>query len=124
MQPERLIDRGRLAHDIDRPVDGFLGHLQREGWFCGDLLRQRDHEGGKLGSRHDMIDHAEPMCLLGAPDIGGEQEFLGLARAKLPGMNEPFDAADAMATTESQNSASLLATIKSQAQASINPPAM
>src|SRR3984957_2245900 len=58
MQPERLIDRGRLAHHIDRPVDGFLGHLQRERGFCGDLLRQRDHEGRELGSRADKNYHA------------------------------------------------------------------
>src|SRR3954447_3753365 len=35
------------------------------------------------------------MRLLRAPAIGGEQKFLGLARAELPGMHEPFDAAHA-----------------------------
>src|SRR5579872_58667 len=40
MQRERLLDRGRLTHDVDRPVDRFLGQLQREGGFGGDPLRQ------------------------------------------------------------------------------------
>src|SRR3954465_3915363 len=34
------------------------------------------------------------MRLLRAPCVGREQKFLGLARAELPGMHEPFDAAD------------------------------
>ncbi len=50
---------------------------------------------GELAARHDMVDHAEPVRLVGVPDIGSEQHLLGLARAELPGMHEPFDAADA-----------------------------
>src|SRR3954453_2187333 len=34
------------------------------------------------------------MRLLCAPCVRREQEFLGLARSELPGMHEPFDAAD------------------------------
>src|SRR5262245_52974670 len=40
-----------------------------------------------------MIDHAEPVRFLRGPDISSEQHLLGLARAQLPGMDEPFDAA-------------------------------
>ena len=121
MQRERLLDRRGLAHHVDRAVDGFLCQLQRE-----RVLRRsfrRLHHEGKFG-RGTTIDHAEPVRFLRAPDVGGEQQFLGLARAELPGMHEPFDAADAHGHTGSQNSASLLATIRSQAQASIRPPAM
>ena len=41
MQRERLLDRRRLAHHIDRTVDGFLCQFQRKGGFSGNLLRQR-----------------------------------------------------------------------------------
>ena len=95
MQRERLIDRRGLAHHIDRAVDRFLCQLQRKGGLCRDPLRQRHHEGREFGPRHHVIDHAEPVRFLRAPDVGGEQQFLGLARAEFPGMHEPFDAADA-----------------------------
>src|SRR3954449_4915317 len=64
-------------------------------WFCGDPLRQRDHKRRQLGLRHDLIDHAEPVRFLRAPDVGGEQQFLGFAWPQFPGMNEPFDATNA-----------------------------
>ena len=38
MQRKGLLDRGRLAHHVDRTVDRFLGQLQRKGRFCRDLL--------------------------------------------------------------------------------------
>ena len=95
MQRERLFDRRRLSHHVDRAVDGFLGQLQRKRGLGRDLLRQRHHERRKLIARHHVIDHAEPMRLVRAPGVRREQQFLGLARAEFPGMHEPFDAADA-----------------------------
>ena len=65
MQRKSLIDRRRLAHDIDRAVDGFLCQFQRERRFRRDLLRQRHHKGRELGFRHHVIDHAEPVRFLG-----------------------------------------------------------
>ena len=95
MQREGLIDRGRLPHDVDRAVHRLLAQLQRKSGFCGDPARQRQRERREIAARHHMVDHAEAMCLVGAPDIGSEQHLLGLARTEFPGMHEPFDAADA-----------------------------
>jgi len=47
-----------------------------------------------------------------------------LRGAEFPGMNEPFMPQTPMVTSGSRIRPSLLATIRSQAQASINPPAM
>ena len=83
MQREGLLDRRRLSHHVDRAIDGFLGELQRKRGFCCDLLGKLHHEGGKLVTRHNVIDHAEPVRFFRAPDVSSEQQFLGLARPEL-----------------------------------------
>ena len=51
----------------------------------------------ELGTRHDVVDHAEPMGLLGRHELAGEQQLLGLARAPLPRVGEVLDTVDAHA---------------------------
>lgn len=84
--------------------------------FCASAVTNEE-----LRARDDVIDHAEPMRLGRAPDVCGEQEFLGLARTEFPGeLHEPFDAADAHRNHGIAVPASLTA-MMSQAQASIKP---
>ena len=69
MQRERLLDRGGLSHHVDRAIDGLFCQFERERRFCRDLFSKLHHEGAKFATRHDMIDHAEPVRFLGAPDV-------------------------------------------------------
>jgi len=64
MQPERLIDRGRLAHDIDDRLTASLVIFSAKEGFAAIFCASVNHEGGEFASRDDVIDHAEPMRLL------------------------------------------------------------
>ena len=46
----------------------------------------------ELGSGHDLVHEAEPQRLGGVELLGGEEEFLGLADAELPGLDQELHA--------------------------------
>jgi hypothetical protein len=69
MQRERLLDRRRLSHHVDRTIDGFFCQLQRERRFCCDPFGKLHHEGGKFVPRHHVVDHAEPVRFFRTPEV-------------------------------------------------------
>ena len=81
-----------LAHAVDHVVDRRLHHLGRERGDQRNLVGHRARGGGELGARHDAVDEAVALGLLGPERLGAEEELLGLARPELPRFDQQLDA--------------------------------
>jgi len=86
--------RGVLHHDVHGLVDGALGHGEGVGMHPGDFHRQLARFAVQFGQRHGAVHHAALLGCVSQNGLGGEQHFLGLARAKLPRVAMIFHIAD------------------------------
>src|SRR5207244_1231439 len=81
-----------LTHAVDHVVDRLLHHLGRERGHERDLVGHLARGVGEVGAWYHAVDQAVALGLPGGERLRTEEELLGLARPKLPRLDEQLDA--------------------------------